>query len=55
MLTMLQILGEWATACAYAVVLVGMGLLTLMGGTVLLCLRLSWWLFCLPMNLGRKA
>ena len=52
---MLKIIAEWAAGCAYGAILVGMGLVTLMGATVLGLLRLTWWAFCLPSNIGRKA
>lgn len=45
---MLTILGEFLQACAYGAILLGMGLVTLMGASVLCLLRLTWWLFCLP-------
>lgn len=51
----LKIVAEWAAGCAYGAILVGMGLVTLMGATVLGLLRLTWWAFCLPTNIGRKA
>lgn len=35
-------------ACGYGVVLLAMGLGTLMGGAVMLCLALTSWLFGLP-------
>lgn len=52
---MLTILSELVTGWAYAAVLVGMGLVTLMGATVFGLLRVTWWLFCLPSSiLGRR-
>lgn len=52
---MLTILLDLAQGLAYAVVLVCMGLVTLMGATVFGLLRLTWWLFCLPSSiLGRR-
>lgn len=45
---MLSILLELATGYAYAVVLIAMGLVTLMGATVFGLLRLTWWVFMLP-------
>lgn len=48
---MMRILAEWATACAYGAVMIGMGLVTLMGGAVFLLLRLTGWLFGLPARL----
>mgnify|MGYP000935112107 FL=1 len=44
----MRALAELATAYAYGTILLGMGLLTILGGTVFCLLRLSWWLFCLP-------
>ena len=51
---MLTILGEFLQACASGVVLLGMGLVTILGGTVFCLLRPTWWAFCLPTNVGRK-
>ncbi|MFI0609307.1 MAG: hypothetical protein ACH37Z_15620 [Anaerolineae bacterium] len=42
---------EWAPAMAYALVLLGMGLVVLAGGSLLLALRLTGWLFGLPARL----
>lgn len=52
---MLKILAEMVTGYAYAAILLGMGLVTLMGATVFGLLRVTWWLFCLPSSiLGRR-
>lgn len=45
---MLKIVGEWLAACAYGVVLIGMGLVTLSVGTLWAGLCLAAWLFGLP-------
>lgn len=43
-----EFLAEWATSVAYALVLLGMGVVVLAGGSLLLLLRFTWWAFCLP-------
>ena len=54
-MTSVRVLAELATAYAYGAILVGMGLVTILGGTVLALLRVTWWLFGLPGRLIGRA